>query len=70
MTSRRIENGLRHLAPIIQARRQEREQEGNEKPVGAVYSSNVLTKNLNGTSLIFLRGSWTKRRVKKPPTAT
>ena len=41
---KRIEHGLRHLAPIIHARRKEREQKGHEKPVGVVYSSSVLTK--------------------------
>jgi len=30
---KRIEHGLRHLAPIIHARRQEREQKGHEKPL-------------------------------------
>jgi hypothetical protein len=45
MVPKRIKRGLTHLAPIIQARRQEREQEGNEKPVGVVYSSNILTDN-------------------------
>ena len=38
MTSRRIDNGLRHLAPIIQARRKEQEEkEGYEKPVSAPF---------------------------------
>jgi len=32
-TSRRVDDGVRHLAPIIQARRQEREQKENEKPL-------------------------------------
>ena len=42
MRSKRIEHGWRHLAPIIHARRQEREKKGHEKPVGAVYSSNIF----------------------------
>ena len=39
MTSRRIDNGLRHLAPIIQARRKEEQEqkEGYEKPVSAPF---------------------------------
>ena len=37
MTSRRIDNGLRHLAPIIQARRKDQEKEGYEKPVSAPF---------------------------------
>ena len=41
---KRLEHSLRHLTPIIQARRQEREQKGHEKPVGAIHSSNILTK--------------------------
>ena len=41
---RHVEQGLRHLAPIIQTHRQDQEQMGHEKPVGAIYSSNILTK--------------------------
>ena len=37
MVPKRIDHGLKHLSPIIQARRQEREQKGHEKPVSAVY---------------------------------
>ena len=46
MVPKRIERGLRHLAPIIQARRQERERKGYERPVGVVNSSNILTEVL------------------------
>ena len=53
---KRIEHGLRHLAPIIQARRQERGQKGHEKPVSAIYSFNIPPKNWSGTSLISLHG--------------
>ena len=37
MIPKRIAHALRHLAPIIQARRRDREQKEHEKPVGAIY---------------------------------
>jgi hypothetical protein len=39
MVPKQIDRGLRHLAPIIQARRKEREDKGRERPVSAVYNT-------------------------------
>ena len=53
MVPKRIENGLKHLAPIIHARRQERARQGHEKPVSAVYFRNMFI-NIALTQLDFL----------------
>jgi hypothetical protein len=46
VVQKRIEHGLKHFAPLIQARRQQREQ-GHEKPVFAVHSSNIFLPEID-----------------------
>jgi hypothetical protein len=67
----RTRDGLKHLSPLIAARRKQRESSNNtdERPV-CLSSENIINVGNSYVlcSLTFLHGSWTKQRGRKQQT--